>query len=120
MDWKELSREDLEYFCAMFYADMLGIKQDILFRNYGEALETIAANERRVTDLKMATTDGKGKILPIDRKLAMYQRMYVLLFNAIRSALEAMEEKHYEETEKILKYAHCKAEEIYIESGNVD
>ena len=44
-----------------------------------------------------------------------YQKMYLLLFNAITDALEEMEKQNYGEAAELLRKAQADAEEIYIE-----
>ena len=44
-----------------------------------------------------------------------YQKMYLLLFNAITDALEEMENLNYGEATALLRKAQSNAEEVYIE-----
>ena len=44
-----------------------------------------------------------------------YQKMYLLLFNAITDALEEMENQNYGEAAELLREAQTDAEEVYIE-----
>ena len=47
---------------------------------------------------------------------ADYKHMYLTLFGAITSALEAIEENNYGLAEELLKKGQVEAEEIYIET----
>ena len=44
-----------------------------------------------------------------------YQKMYLLLFNAITDALKEMENQNYGEVAELLRKAQAAAEDIYIE-----
>ena len=44
-----------------------------------------------------------------------YQKMYLLLFNAITDALEEMEKQNYGEVAALLRKAQAAAEEVYME-----
>ena len=44
-----------------------------------------------------------------------YQKMYLLLFNAITDALEEMKNQNYGEAAILLRKAQSDAEEVYIE-----
>ena len=46
--------------------------------------------------------------------MADYNKMYLLLFNAITDALEKIEGQNYGDAEELLIAAQQKAEEIYI------
>ena len=43
-----------------------------------------------------------------------YQKMYLLLFNAITDALEEMQNQNYGEAAALLRKAQTDAEEVYI------
>ena len=45
-----------------------------------------------------------------------YEKMYLLLFNSITDALEALEDKNIKKAQLILKRAQSNAEDEYIES----
>lgn len=44
-----------------------------------------------------------------------YQKMYLLLFNAITDALEEMEKQNYGEAAELLRKAQVDGESIYME-----
>ena len=44
-----------------------------------------------------------------------YQKMYLLLFNAITDALEEMQNLNYGEAAELLRKAQSDAEEVYME-----
>ena len=46
-----------------------------------------------------------------------YKKSYLLLFNAVTDALEAMEEHNYGEAELILKVGQSAAEEVFLQQG---
>ena len=50
--------------------------------------------------------------------MADYNKMYLLLFNAISDALEQMESQNYSNAKDMLIAAQQKAEEIYITAEN--
>lgn len=43
-----------------------------------------------------------------------YRKLYTTIFNAVTDALEALDQLHDEEVERILKEAQRKTEEMYI------
>ena len=45
----------------------------------------------------------------------MYKEMYLKLFNCVTDALCALEERNYEEAERILKLGQQETEELYLE-----
>ena len=47
-----------------------------------------------------------------------YQKMYLILFNAITDALEQMEKQNLGSAKDLLTTAQQKTEEIYMESAN--
>ena len=44
-----------------------------------------------------------------------YQKMYLLLFNAITDAMEEMENQNYGKAAELLRKAQAAAEDVYIE-----
>ena len=49
-----------------------------------------------------------------------YQRMYLLLFNAVTDALELLERGEAEKAAETLRSAQCSCEEIYMEEEKTD
>ena len=47
----------------------------------------------------------------------LYKKMYLLLFNRITDALEALKKSNYSQAEEILRSAQTDAENLYIEGG---
>lgn len=117
MDWvSEAEHGTLEFIYSNIYSDLETIKFLILKGDIDIALSMIYSAERYVCDQKLAVTGEITKINPIDQKLAMYERLYHFLFNAITDALEKMYKQQYAEAGTDLQIAQRRAENIYIES----
>ena len=52
--------------------------------------------------------------------MADYQRMYLLLFNAVTDALEQLERGEADTAAETLRLAQCSCEEIYMEEEKTD
>jgi len=116
----DLDREELEKAYEDCCSELDFIELDLHEGKIGEALEKIKSSQRRRKDLVLSVDDGTTEIIPFDRKLAMYERLYHLMFHAVTDALKKMDQERYTDAAVALATAQSQAEEIYIDDVMFD
>lgn len=113
---EELDRKTLEEICLMYCSTLELMKSYVLVGDISKTLELINASERFAKDKELSVTDDSINILPLDRKLAMYEQMYYFLFNSVTDALRIWEQGDMSRAAVILATGQNEAEQIYISS----